>query len=264
MVVQLTNTINARGKKLVHQLSEVCDGKLKVLNEKKDALQSLSSHTDHCIDFVQFALDNGSDSAVLFSKKTLTSHLQKVKCQRADIPNPEIPVRIHVQVSNVPDLQKVISQLGGVIVDGKAYPPTVSPSPMQTSMRQQPSPSMNQSMMTQNVSVPNVMSPVSLQQAVPMASHRSGMPPPSRSPQTSVNMNMRNSHTGTTSPLQQSLNYSQQFQNQQVLSQNIMNNPQQQLQQQMPTLQAPPLIRSYSQDNTLSNVPGYGKTNNIN
>lgn len=243
MVVQLTNTINARGKKLFHQLSEVCDGKLKVLNEKKDALQSLSSHTEHCIDFVQFALDNGSDSAVLFSKKTLTSHLQKVKCQRADIPNPEIPVRIHVQVANVPDLQKVISQLGGVIVDGKPYPPTVSPSPIQTAVRQQTSPSMNHSVVPQHVPVPNMMSPVSLQQQ-PMPAHRSGMPPPSRSPQIPVNMNMRNNYPGTTPPLQQNANY-----------------PQQQ-QQQPPPLQAPPLTRSYSQDNSLNNVPGYGKMNN--
>lgn len=82
MVLKITNTVNIRGKQLVLRLNEVCDSKLKVLNEKKDALQLLSGHTDHCIDFVQSALDNGSDSAVLFSKKTLSRHLQKVKCQR--------------------------------------------------------------------------------------------------------------------------------------------------------------------------------------
>lgn len=116
----------------------MCDSKLKVLNEKKDALQLLSGHTDHCIDFVQNALDKGSDNAVLFSKKTLSRHLQKVKCQRADIPNPEIPVRIQVQLNQVQELQKVISQLGTIIVDGKAYPPTQSPG----LPRQQPSPNM--------------------------------------------------------------------------------------------------------------------------
>lgn len=138
MVVKITNTVNMRGKQLVLRLNEVCDSKLKVLNEKKDALQLLSGHTDHCIDFVQSALDNGSDSAVLFSKKTLSRHLQKVKCQRADIPNPEIPVRIQVQLNQVQELQKVISQLGTIIVDGKAYPPTASPG----APRQQPSPNM--------------------------------------------------------------------------------------------------------------------------
>lgn len=109
-----------------------------MLNEKKDALQLLSGHTDHCIDFVQNALDKGSDNAVLFSKKTLSRHLQKVKCQRADIPNPEIPVRIQVQLNQVQELQKVISQLGTIIVDGKAYPPSQSPG----LPRQQPSPNM--------------------------------------------------------------------------------------------------------------------------
>lgn len=98
----------------------------------------LSGHTDHCIDFVQNALDKGSDNAVLFSKKTLSRHLQKVKCQRADIPNPEIPVRIQVQLNQVQELQKVITQLGTIIVDGKAYPPVPSPG----LPRQQPSPNM--------------------------------------------------------------------------------------------------------------------------
>lgn len=105
LVVKLTNAVNARGKQLVYRLNQVCDTKLQVLNEKKDALQLLSGHTDHCIEFVTNALDKGSDSAVLYSKKVLARHLQKVKCQRADIPNPEIPVRVQLFFSNVPELQ---------------------------------------------------------------------------------------------------------------------------------------------------------------
>lgn len=140
MVVKLTNAVNMRGKHLVLRLNEVCDGKLKVLNEKKDALQLLSGHTDHCIEFVQSALDKGSDSAVLYSKKTLSRHLQKVKCQRADIPNPEIPVRIQIQLNQVQELQKVISQLGTIVVDGKPYPPPPNATPPGAPNRQQPSP----------------------------------------------------------------------------------------------------------------------------
>lgn len=142
MVVKLTNTVNMRGKQLVLRLNEVCDGKLKVLNEKKDALQLLSGHTDHCIEFVQSALDKGSDSAVLYSKKLLTRHLQKVKCQRADIPNPEIPVRIQIQLNQVQELQKVITQLGTIIVDGKPYPPPPNAAQPGPPNRQQPSPNM--------------------------------------------------------------------------------------------------------------------------
>lgn len=106
MVVKITNTVNMRGKQLVMRLNEVCDSKLKVLIEKKDALQLLSDNTDHCIEFMANALEKGSDYAILSSKKSLVRHLQKLKCQRADIPNPEIPVRIQVQLNQVSELQK--------------------------------------------------------------------------------------------------------------------------------------------------------------
>ncbi|XP_017484474.1 PREDICTED: E3 ubiquitin-protein ligase TRIM33 isoform X4 [Rhagoletis zephyria] len=139
MVVKITNTVNMRGKQLAMRLNEVCDTKMKVLIEKKDALQLLSDNTDHCIEFMENAMEKGSDYAILSSKKSLVRHLQKLKCQRADIPNPEIPVRIQVQLNQVSELQKVISQLGTVIVDGKPYPPAPSPN---GPPRQQPSPNM--------------------------------------------------------------------------------------------------------------------------
>lgn len=62
--------------------------------------------TDHCIEFTQYALDHGSDMALLYSKKQVTEHLKRIKCKRADIPNPEIPVRIHLALDKVPDLIK--------------------------------------------------------------------------------------------------------------------------------------------------------------
>lgn len=54
---RLTNAINTRGKELVLRLNEVCDAKQKILTEKKDALQQLSAITDHCIEFVNAALE---------------------------------------------------------------------------------------------------------------------------------------------------------------------------------------------------------------
>lgn len=268
MVVRITNTVNQRGKQLVHRLSEVCDGKLKVLNEKKEALQLLSNHTDHCIGFVKFALEKGSDSAVLFSKKTLTSHLQKVKSQRADIPNPEIPVRIQVQMNQVQELQKVISQLGTIIVDGKAYPPMAPPGAGNQAMRQQPSPSnvnavqtgitspnLNLSVAQQHLQLQQQQQQQALQQqqqqqpqqqvqqpppppplqSQAMPAHRTNMPPPSRSPQIpGNNMNMRsNLYGGTTPPVQQQANF----------------------QQQPPQQQACNLSRPYPQDNGI----GFGE-----
>lgn len=41
----------------------------------------------------------------------MTNHLQRIKCRRADIPNPEIPVRIHLALEKVPDLIKGIFTL---------------------------------------------------------------------------------------------------------------------------------------------------------
>ncbi|KAL9890329.1 tripartite motif-containing protein bonus isoform 4-T4 [Glossina fuscipes fuscipes] len=139
MVVKITNTVNMRGKQLIMRLNEVCDSKLKVLIEKKDHLQLLADHTDHCIEFMGNALEKGSDYAILSSKKSLVNQLQKLKCQRADIPNPEIPVRIQIQMNQIPELQKVISQLGTIVVDGKPYPPAPCTNPPP---RQQPSPNM--------------------------------------------------------------------------------------------------------------------------
>lgn len=184
MVVRITHTVNQRGKHLVQLLNEVCDGKLKVLNEKKEALHVLSDHTDHCLDFTNLALCKGSDSAVLFTKKTLVQHLQQVKCQRADIPNPEIPVRIHVQMNSLQELLKIISGLGNIIVDGKTYPPTASPVASPAGQRaQQPSPNVvvNNLPAVNNVGQqqqvqqqqPNMPLPMPMRSAMPPTASRS-------------------------------------------------------------------------------------------
>ncbi|XP_029664398.1 E3 ubiquitin-protein ligase TRIM33-like isoform X2 [Formica exsecta] len=126
MVVQLTNAINTRGKQLVMRLNEVCDQKQNTLNEKKIALDQLSKLTDHCILFGTHALNKGSDMELLYSKKSVTNHLLRIKSKRADIPNPEIPVRIHLSLEKVPDLIKVVSSIGAIVVDGRVYP-SISP-----------------------------------------------------------------------------------------------------------------------------------------
>ncbi|KAL0830219.1 hypothetical protein ABMA28_003671 [Loxostege sticticalis] len=118
-VVKLTNAINTRGKQLVLRLNEVCDAKQRTLAEKKDALEQLAAITDHCVEFVTRALDQGSDTAVLYSKRAVCSHLQRIKSRRADIPNPEIPVRISLALDKLPDLVRVLSSIGAIVVDGK-------------------------------------------------------------------------------------------------------------------------------------------------
>ncbi|CAF4764366.1 unnamed protein product [Pieris macdunnoughi] len=118
-VVKLTNAINTRGKQLVLRLNEVCDGKQRTLGEKQAALEQLAAITDHCLSFVGAALEQGSDTAVLHGKRTVCQHLQRIKSRRADIPNPEIPVRITLQLDKLPELVRVLSTIGAIVVDGK-------------------------------------------------------------------------------------------------------------------------------------------------
>ncbi|CAK1542432.1 unnamed protein product [Leptosia nina] len=126
-VVKLTNAINTRGKQLVLRLNEVCDGKQRTLGEKKEALEQLAAITDHCLDFVGAALEQGSDTAVLYSKRAVCAHLQRIKSRRADIPNPEIPVRITLALDKLPELIRVLSTIGGIVVDGKVDGGSPSP-----------------------------------------------------------------------------------------------------------------------------------------
>ncbi|XP_068623057.1 E3 ubiquitin-protein ligase TRIM33-like [Battus philenor] len=143
-VVKLTNAINTRGKQLVLRLNEVCDGKQRTLSEKKDALEQLAAITDHCVEFVNGALQQGSDTAVLYSKRAVCAHLQRIKSRRADIPNPEIPVRISLALDKLPDLVRVLSTIGAIVVDGKVdggaqgpyHPPAATP-PAQHQQHQQ-------------------------------------------------------------------------------------------------------------------------------
>ncbi|XP_018326695.1 E3 ubiquitin-protein ligase TRIM33 [Agrilus planipennis] len=188
MVVKLTNTINMRGKELVSKLNEVCEQKQKTLQEKKVALDQLSKITDHCIEFTQHALESGSDMALLFSKRQVTCHLQRIKCKRADIPNPEIPVRIHLALDKVPELIKVISTIGQIVVDGRVYPispsspagslpPHGSPSPGHTRPPQQQSP-LNQPPPPSSIQQPPPQQPQHYQQQQMTFQQPRMLPPP--------------------------------------------------------------------------------------
>ena len=92
-------------------MNDVCNSKHKTLNEKKLALKQLSGLTDHCINFVQGALNKGSDMALLSTKKNLTCHLNRIKAMRADIPNPDIPVRIMLNIEKLSELARGIYTL---------------------------------------------------------------------------------------------------------------------------------------------------------
>ncbi|KAG7304650.1 hypothetical protein JYU34_009991 [Plutella xylostella] len=139
-VVKLTNAINTRGKQLVLRLNAVCDSKQQTLAEKKQALEQLASITEHCVSTVTASLEQGSDTAVLYSKRAICAHLHRIKSRRADIPNPDIPVRISLALDKLPELVKVLSTIGAIVVDGKVdgaaggaqgpyHPPPAPPAP---------------------------------------------------------------------------------------------------------------------------------------
>ncbi|XP_065215933.1 E3 ubiquitin-protein ligase TRIM33-like [Planococcus citri] len=135
--MKLTEAITTRGKYLVEKLNEICDTKQRTLNEKKVALEQLSLLTDHCTDFISSALERGSDMAVLKTKTAMLNHLQNVKSKRADIPNPEIPVRIQIALDKSNEIRHAISRLGIIIVDGRQYAPPVGPLVQQQMHQQQ-------------------------------------------------------------------------------------------------------------------------------
>ncbi|XP_044748323.1 transcription intermediary factor 1-alpha-like isoform X2 [Coccinella septempunctata] len=217
LVVKLTNTINVRGKQLVSKLSDVCESKQKTLNEKKQALEQLSKMTDYCILFTQHALEKGSDLALLYSKKQVTEHLKRIKCRRADIPNPEIPVRIHLALDKVPELVKVMSTIGQIVVDGRIYPPPEQQMSIQQNQMNMISPIGSQS--PGHSRPPQQQSPIG--QIVPQNSHgnfQANKPPPYRAP---FNNNQQFSHQNI------SPNMAQQNQTiQQALSPNLQHNNQ--------------------------------------
>lgn len=137
LVEKILAAVNQRGAQLLSKLNEAFKPKLESLSGKKDSIQLLSDHTDHCINFLQNALDNGSDSAILSSKKTLTAHLSQVN--QAEIPELEAATRVRLFPSNDIELQNceniavydtftltslaisVISRLGTILVDEKVY-----------------------------------------------------------------------------------------------------------------------------------------------
>ncbi|KOB72470.1 Transcription intermediary factor 1-alpha [Operophtera brumata] len=92
--------------------------------QAEDALEQLAAITDHCVEFVSSALEHAGDTALLYCKPVVAAHLQRIKSRRADIPNPEIPVRITLALDKLPDLVRVVRSVRRVSWHrGGWYPP---------------------------------------------------------------------------------------------------------------------------------------------
>ncbi|XP_021924762.1 protein let-418-like [Zootermopsis nevadensis] len=120
MFMKLADAIITRRKQLILQLSEVCSAQQRTLSVKKFDLAQLSSLSDDYIDFV-IKVNKGSDLDVVNRKGYVADRLQKIKTVRADISDAEVPVNISVSMNQVNDLIEVVSNIGGIVVDGHVY-----------------------------------------------------------------------------------------------------------------------------------------------
>ncbi|XP_046394134.1 E3 ubiquitin-protein ligase TRIM33-like isoform X2 [Ischnura elegans] len=201
MVVRLTTALNKRGKVLVQCLTEMCDAKQNTLAQKRAALKKLSSLADHCIQFVEGAMRYGTDTALLFSKKPLGSHLQRIKSYKADIPNPEMPVRINFMVEGLPELERALITLGKISVDARpvqaassghsspAGQPSVSPQLAARTLKLEPSPPPLQPIMNYQSPSPTAhQQPPPYHQAIMASAHPQQMPQQQRGVQYPLSM----------------------------------------------------------------------------
>lgn len=118
MMLKLTKILTFRADFLIQIAYKACDDKVQALHEKDNILQGLLDQIEHCSIFVNNALTNSSDNAILYSGKTIIHAMNKIKAQKAEFPNVQIPVHIAIAFGDLNHLRKTIMNLGEVIVDG--------------------------------------------------------------------------------------------------------------------------------------------------
>ena len=112
--------INQRGRNILADLTAICSVKKAQLDQKNKEITSISSKLDHALNFTQFALDKGSDEAILYTKKVLLYQLSNILKSRCEVPNPNhvVDIRFAWDTSLV---TQVIPKQGLIMVDGVPY-----------------------------------------------------------------------------------------------------------------------------------------------
>ncbi|XP_076133447.1 E3 ubiquitin-protein ligase TRIM33 isoform X2 [Alosa pseudoharengus] len=83
-VFTLINEINKKGKSLLQQLESVTkERSIRLLSQQKD-ISSLGQQILHVLNFTQWALTNGSSTALLYSKRLITFQLRYILKARLD------------------------------------------------------------------------------------------------------------------------------------------------------------------------------------
>ncbi|UYV81385.1 TRIM33 [Cordylochernes scorpioides] len=115
-VSRFIGEINKRGKYLLQELGDVCSQKKTQLSLKNEELVTLSQRLQHCLRFTESAIANGSDMALVYSKKAITNQLRHILRRRCEVPNPQHVVDISFQYEGN-SLSQYISQMGHLMVD---------------------------------------------------------------------------------------------------------------------------------------------------
>lgn len=97
--------VSIRGKELTLQLEKKSKEVQELLDGKKNNIDKLLKECDRCMALMSFVSQGENSLELLYSKKSIQNHLSKIIATKADVPNPKIPVDIHLIVDNLPFLR---------------------------------------------------------------------------------------------------------------------------------------------------------------
>ncbi|XP_068125800.1 E3 ubiquitin-protein ligase TRIM33 isoform X2 [Hyperolius riggenbachi] len=125
-IFTLINEINKKGKSLLLQLENVTKERQVKLVQQQNDITSLSRQVKHVLTFTNWAIQSGSSTALLYSKRLITFQLRHILKARCDpVPAANGAVRFHCDPTF---WAKNVVNLGNLIVENKqttGYSPNV-------------------------------------------------------------------------------------------------------------------------------------------
>ncbi|KAM9320669.1 E3 ubiquitin-protein ligase TRIM33 isoform 1-T1 [Gastrophryne carolinensis] len=123
-IFTLINEINKKGKSLLQQLESVTKERQIKLAQQQNDITGLSRQVKHVMNFTNWALQSGSSTALLYSKRLITFQLRHILKARCDpVPAANGAIRFHCDPTF---WAKNVVNLGNLIVENK---PTTGYSP---------------------------------------------------------------------------------------------------------------------------------------
>ncbi|XP_040193379.1 E3 ubiquitin-protein ligase TRIM33 isoform X4 [Rana temporaria] len=123
-IFTLINEINKKGKSLLQQLESVTKERQMKLSQQQNDITGLSRQVKHVMNFTNWAIQSGSSTALLYSKRLITFQLRHILKARCDpVPAANGAVRFHCDPTF---WAKNVVNLGNLIVENK---PTTGYSP---------------------------------------------------------------------------------------------------------------------------------------